>query len=115
MAILLLVGASNFRRSGNTLMELKGFGIAHWILAKAGPATNAQILASRHLKINIDGFNRQRDMEIAKDSRNCFDKPLPSKRNWNRNPSQKASSAAVSARERLKSWQVMGAKDAKVS
>ena len=96
MAILLLVGAAHSGRPDDTLMNLKCLGPAHWTLASTGPGTNAQILASgRRLKINVDGFNRQRDIEIAKDSRKLLSLAIALKAELDRNPGDDGSSASV--------------------
>lgn len=97
IAILLLVSAANSGRPDDALMKLKGFGIEHLTLATAGPAPRSQILASgQRLKINIDGFNRQRDIEIAKDSRKLLSLAVALKAELDRNQGQKPSSAAIS-------------------
>jgi len=66
-------------------------------LANNGPGTHAQIRASgKRLKINIDGFNRQRDIEIAKDSRKLLSLAIALKAELDRNPGDNPTSAAVS-------------------
>jgi len=73
MAILLLMGAAHSGRPDDTLMKSGGFGSALLTLANSACGTNAQMLASgRRFKINIDGFNIRRDIEIAKESRKLF-------------------------------------------
>ena len=58
--------------------------------------TNALIPTSgRRLNINVDGFNSQRDIEIAKGAGNCFHWPLLFIRNWIENGGDDGSSAAV--------------------
>lgn len=95
MAILLLVGAANSGRPENTLINLNGAGSAHWSVAFTGPRKSAQIVASgRPFKINIDGFNRQRDIDIAKDSRKLLSLAIALKAELDRNPRKDGSPAA---------------------
>ncbi|MGA8086020.1 MAG: hypothetical protein WCA10_01860 [Terracidiphilus sp.] len=97
MAILLLVGAANSGRSHETLLNLMAAGPANWTLATSGSVTNAQILASGHTpRINIEGFNRQRDVEIAKDTRRQLSLAIALKIELVRNPDEDGSPAAVS-------------------
>jgi hypothetical protein len=73
MAILLLVDAAHSGRPDDTLMKSEVLEVHTLTLANSACGTNAQILASRRrFKINIDGFNIRRDIEIAKESRKLF-------------------------------------------
>lgn len=105
IAILLLIGAANSGRSDVTFGNFKGSGPSHWSLANVGPRTNAQVLASgRRLNINIDGFNRQRDIDIAKDSKKLLSLAIALKAELDRNPGEEGSPAAeidVKAIEKL--------------
>ena len=96
IAILLLVGAANSGRPENTLINLNSAGPTHGNLAIAGPRENAQIVVSgRPFKINIDGFNRQRDIDIAKDTRKLLSLAIALKAELDRNPGEDGSPAAV--------------------
>lgn len=96
MAILLLVGAANSGRSDDTLVNPSSFGAAYWTLANGGSGTNAQIVISGgRFRINIEGFNRQRDIEIAKDSRKLLLLAIALQAELDRNPGSEGSSSVV--------------------
>jgi len=95
VAILLLAGTANSGRSDDSLMSLKGPGSAQWNVSNAASGMNAQILASgRRLHVNIDGFNSQRELEIAKDSRKLLSLAIALKAGLDRNPGKDCSPAA---------------------
>jgi hypothetical protein len=97
IAILLLVVEAHFGRPDERVMKSGGFGRAHLTLANSDCGTNAQILASgRRFKINIDGFNIRRDIEIAKDSRKLFSLAIALNAELDRSRGNNPSSAAVS-------------------
>ncbi len=96
MAILLLAGTSSLGRTQGAV-DLTGQGTAHWNLSNAASRINAQIrLSGRRLYVNIDGFNRQRELEIAKDSRKLLSLAIALKAELDRNPGEDCSPAAES-------------------
>ncbi len=102
IAILLLVGAANSGHSDDAMVNIKGVKAAQWTLANACSGTNAQMLVSgRAFRINIDGFNRQRDIDIAKDSRKLLSLAIALKAELDQNPGENGSPAAVSKVEAI--------------
>ena len=95
-AILSLVCAANSSHSDNASITPRDRGVGDFSLASGSSGLQTQIMtAEPRSRINVDGFNRQREKDIANDSRKLLSLAIALKAELDNSPDARLSPDAA--------------------